>query len=249
MSSSKGFSLVELAVALAIIALLLAGALIPLSTQIDVRNSADTQRSMDSIRDAIIGFAQANGRLPCPANGGTPAGTVDTTTWPTSIAAGAEQWNASANVCYTVMGVVPWTTLGVAETDAWGRRFTYRVSPAFADGNGASTWASATTTSPPSAGNQNQPCTTPIPQPASPTSFALCTLGDIAVFTRGAANTNAVQLGTALPAIFISHGKNGFGAWQTNGTRLNPIPTGNDEAANINGNMSAIPFVGSYTQQ
>ncbi len=38
MSRSKGFSLVELAVALAIIALLLAGALIPFSTQIEVRN-------------------------------------------------------------------------------------------------------------------------------------------------------------------------------------------------------------------
>jgi len=251
MSRSKGFSLVELAVALAIIALLLAGALIQLSTQIDVRNSADTQRSMESIRDAIIGFAQANGRLPCPANGGTPAGTVDTTTWsPASIAAGAEQWNTGANVCYTVMGVVPWTTLGVTETDAWGRRCTYRVSPAFADGFTASpqTWSTTTGTSPASAGTQSPACA-PTPIPTSPTSFALCTLGDIAVFTRGAANTNAVQLGTALPAIFISHGKNGFGAWQTNGTRLNPIPTGNDEAANINGNMSAIPFVGSYTQQ
>ncbi|TMH85605.1 MAG: prepilin-type N-terminal cleavage/methylation domain-containing protein [Betaproteobacteria bacterium] len=43
--SSKGFSLVELAVALAIIALLLAGALIPLSTQIDVRNSAEAPSS------------------------------------------------------------------------------------------------------------------------------------------------------------------------------------------------------------
>jgi len=59
MSRSKGFSLVELAVALAIIALLIAGALIPLSTQMDVRNVADTRRSMESIRDAIIGFAQA----------------------------------------------------------------------------------------------------------------------------------------------------------------------------------------------
>src|SRR3977135_2949721 len=86
MSRGKGFSLVELAVSLAIIALLLAGALIPLSAQLDVRNGADTQRSMESIRDAIIGFAQANGRLPCPANGATPSGTVDTTTWPTSIA-------------------------------------------------------------------------------------------------------------------------------------------------------------------
>jgi prepilin-type N-terminal cleavage/methylation domain-containing protein len=248
MIRSKGFSLVELAVALAIIALLLAGALIPLSTQIDVRNGADSQRSMESIREAIVGFAQANGRLPCPANGATPAGTVDTTTWPTSISAGAEQWNAGANVCYAVMGVVPWTTLGVAETDAWGRRFTYRVSPAFADGFAAvpATWSTIIGTSPASAGNQNPPCA-PTPTPTSPTTFALCTLGDIAVWTRGAATTTAAPLGTALPAVIISHGKNGFGAWQTNGIRISPIPAGNDEAANVNGGApSAIP-PGSYT--
>ena len=107
MSRGKGFSLVELAVSLAIIALLLAGALIPLSAQIDVRNGADTQRSMESIRDAVMGFAQANGRLPCPANGATPAGTVDTTTWATAVGAGAEQWDPPNNRCYTVFGVVP----------------------------------------------------------------------------------------------------------------------------------------------
>ena len=242
MSRGKGFSLVELAVSLAIIALLLAGAFIPLSAQIDVRNGADTQRSMESIRDAMVGFAQANGRLPCPANGATPAGTVDTTTWPTSVAAGAEQWNAGANVCYTVFGVVPWTTLGVAETDAWGRRFTYRVSPAFADGFAALTWSTTTATSP---ANQSPACA-PTPTPTSPTSFALCTLGDIAVFTRGGATTTAVPLGTALPAVFISHGKNGFGAWQNTGIRLSPVPSSNDEAANLNGNTTAIP-TGGYT--
>ena|ERR1700693_596448 len=247
MSRSKGFSLVELAVALAIIALLLAGALIPLSTQIDVRSGADTQRSMDSIRDAIIGFAQANGRLPCPADGSIPAGGTDAAGRP----AGAEQLTPatlpppSTATCTNSFGVVPWTTLGVAETDAWGRRFTYRVSPVFADGFGLLTWSTVTGTSPASAGTQSPACT-PTPTPTSPTTFALCTLGDIAVFTRGGATTTAVALGTALPAVFISHGKNGFGAWQTNGTRLNPIPAGNDEAANINGNMTAIPS-GGYT--
>ena len=268
---SKGFSLVELAVALAIIALLLAGAMIPLSTQIDVRNSVDTQRSMESIRDAIIGFAQANGRLPCPANGGTPAGTVDTTTWPTSVGAGAEQWDPNNNRCYIAFGVVPWTTLGVSETDAWGRRLTYRVAPAFADAISLNTWQSRQTAIPgpgifvptqvapfpASPGDQNPTCPSSTPPLVSPfvlspapalSSFALCSLGDIAVFTRGGATTTAVPLGTALPAIFISHGKNGFGAWQTNGTRLNPIPAGNDEAANALGNVTATPS-GGYVNQ
>jgi len=238
MSRSKGFSLVELAVALAIIALLLAGALIPLSTQIDVRNGADTQRTMDSVRDALIGFAQANGRLPCPADGSLAAG-----------AAGAGIEQVSGNSCVTVnsasctaingaaipCSVVPWATLGTPETDAWGRRFSYRVSPIFADLNAAGTWATTT----PAA--QNQPCV-PTPVPTAPTSFALCSLGSIAVFTRGGASTTAVVSGAALPAVIVSHGKNGFGAWQPNGTRLNPIPVGNDEAANTSGgNTTAIP--------
>ena len=255
MSRSKGFSLVELAVALAIIALLLAGALIPLSTQIDVRNSADTQRSMESIRDAIFGFAQANGRLPCPANGGTPAGTVDTTTWATPVGAGAEQWDPNNNRCYIVFGVVPWTTLGVSETDAWGRRLSYRVAPAFADAVSLTTWNTRFNAYSPPAGNLAQAVSSPTsPANQAPTcdlivapsssSFALCTLGDIAVWTRGTATTTAVPLGTALPAVIISHGKNGFGGWQTSGTRLSPIPSSNDEAANVNGNVTVTPSGG-----
>jgi prepilin-type N-terminal cleavage/methylation domain-containing protein len=257
MSRSKGFSLVELAVALAIIALLLAGALIPLSTQIDVRNGADTQRSMESIREAIIGFAQANGRLPCPADGSLPAG---------AAGAGTEQVSGNSctatnsAACTAVNGaipcsVVPWATLGVPETDAWGRRFTYRVSPAFADAVILTTWNTRVNAYSPPAGNLAQTVSSPTsPANQAPTcdltvapnssSFALCTLGDIAVFTRGGTTTTAAPLGTALPAVIISHGKNGFGAWQTNGTRLNPIPTGNDEAANSNGNTTAIPSGG-----
>jgi len=252
MSKSKGFSLVELAVALAIIALLLAGALIPLSTQIEVRNAADTQRAMESIREAIVGFAQANGRLPCPADGSIAAG---------AAGAGTEQIGLSS--CFNVggsFGVIPWATLGVPETDAWGRRFSYRVAPAFADKVSLATWNTIkntsgysapappptylpqTTSSPDSPQNQSPLCNLTTPPTFS--SFALCTLGDIAVFTRGGSTTTAVPLGTALPAVFISHGKNGFGAWQTNGTRLNPIPTGNDEAANVNGNTTATPSGG-----
>jgi prepilin-type N-terminal cleavage/methylation domain-containing protein len=241
MRRSKGFSLVEIAVALAIVALLLAGMLMPLSAQIDVRNGADTQRTMESIRDAIIGFAQANGRLPCPADGSVPAGTAGAGTELLIVNSCAAANSAS---CTAINGavpcwVVPWATLGTPETDAWGRRFSYRVSPAFADLNAANTWATTT----PAA--QNPGCA-PTPLPTAPTSFALCSLGSIAVFTRGGANTTAVLLGATLPAVIISLGKNGFGAWQPNGTRLGPLPVGNDEAANANGNMTATP-TGGYS--
>src|SRR6266705_3650005 len=94
MNPSRGFTLAELAVAVAIIGLLLAGALIPFSTQIDVRNVADTQRAMESIREAVIGFAQANGRLPCPADGNIAAGT-----------AGAGTEVLGLNSCFNVGGI------------------------------------------------------------------------------------------------------------------------------------------------
>ena len=219
MIRSKGFSLVELAVALFIIALLLAGALIPLSTQIEVRNAAETQRSLDSIREAIIGFAQANGRLPCPADGTKPAG---------AAGAGTEVLGgASPNTtCPNLFGVVPWTTLGVPETDRWGRRFSYQVSAIFADGTGLSSWNNPL---PPPTG-QSPACTAPVPAPTQ-SSFALCSMGNLTLNTRSESTRAATALGLALPAVIISHGKNGAGAYTPGGVTL-PAPSGADETAN-----------------
>ena len=65
---AHGFTLIEMAVAMFIIALLLGSILVPLQTQIESRNFESTQRMLDQAREAIIGFAAANGRLPCPAS-------------------------------------------------------------------------------------------------------------------------------------------------------------------------------------
>src|SRR5690242_2544505 len=196
MSNSRGFSLIELAVALAIIALLIAGALLPLSTQIEVRNTADTRRSMDSIREAMIGFAQVNGRLPCAADGTIPAG-------------GA---NAGQEACPSTSGVVPWAALGVPETDSWGRRFSYWVSPIFSDAVGTTFGC------------------TPVPAPTQ-SSFALCSQGVLTVNTRNEGTHVASALGSVSPAVIISHGKNGRGAYTPSGALL-AAPVGADEAAN-----------------
>lgn len=256
---SKGFTIAEVAVAIAILALLLFGALVPFSAQVEIRNVADTRRALDSIREAIIGFAQTNGRLPCPASGNIVFG---------AAGAGIEQFNGTNCVAALggAFGVVPWATLGTAETDAWGRRFSYRVSPAFADaifapsppnpaGTFLATWNTLLNappaaippnltqfnTNPTSPGDQAPYCnltTAPVQS-----SFALCTLGDITVFTRSSAAGPAVPLAVAIPAVVVSHGKNGFGAWQPSGTQL-PAPPGADEAANASGSTKATPAGG-----
>jgi prepilin-type N-terminal cleavage/methylation domain-containing protein len=229
----KGFTLAELAIALFIIALLLGGTMLPLSAQIEVRNVTDTRRTMDQIKEALVGFAQAGGRLPCPALGSLATSTAG---------AGGEQWDSVNNRCSAALGVIPWATLGVPETDAWGRRFTYRVSPAFADAVSVATYESRTATMPASPANQAPSCS-PTPTP-SQSSFALCSLGDMTVLTRSDGNhASFTPVGTGLPAVFVSHGKNGLGAFQSNGVRLTGSG-GADEAANSSGTVTATPGSG-----
>ena len=266
---SRGFTLAELAVAMVIVALLLASALWPLSTQMEMRAISETQRTMEEIRDAIIGFALATGRLPCPADGSIAASQTKTkaytpTSGSTTLAAGAEQYepyppsgsprcmdvNSASPAAGIVYGVVPWSTLGVKEVDAWGRRFGYRVSPAFTDAVSAGTWAtSKTTTVPVSPEHQstsplsmtcNPPTDPAIPAPTL-ASFALCTIGDIAVLNPTiTTKTPTAAEATNVPAVIVSYGKNGVGAYQTNGFAVAGT-TSTHEAANVSATTTANP--------
>lgn len=111
----QGFSLVELAVVLVIVGLLASGLMLSLGTQRESATTQEAQRQLENIREAVIGFALANGRLPCPA---------------LSTLANTDS-NAGRENCTLQHGVVPWATLGVSEVDPWGNRFTYFVSQKF----------------------------------------------------------------------------------------------------------------------
>ncbi|MBK9572503.1 MAG: prepilin-type N-terminal cleavage/methylation domain-containing protein [Rhodoferax sp.] len=63
-----GFTLIEMAIALLIMGLLLGGGLTVLSAQIEQQRFKDTERLLVEAREAVIGFALANGRMPCPAS-------------------------------------------------------------------------------------------------------------------------------------------------------------------------------------
>lgn len=111
---SAGFTLVELAIVMFIIALLLGGMLMPLSAQQDVRARQETEQRLAEIREALYGFALLNGRLPQPASAG---------------GSGAEDASTCGSV--SCVGYVPWATLGTARTDSWGKLFRYTVSKEF----------------------------------------------------------------------------------------------------------------------
>lgn len=134
-----GFSLVEIAIAIFIITLLLGSILVPLTTQVEQRQIAETQNMLEDIKEALIGHAVAKGHLPCPDKTTTDAN-------PGTANDGIEDVKADGTcVNATNTGNVPWATLGLGASDPWGNRLRYRVHPSFAQRSPAILFGLATT--------------------------------------------------------------------------------------------------------
>jgi len=110
-----GFTLVELAIVLVIVALLASGLMVGIAAQRNAAETIDAQRQLENIRETLTGFALTHGRLPCPA-------LPNLTSSDASV--GVEN-------CAQPHGVLPWVTLGLPEVDPWGRRFTYYAHGSF----------------------------------------------------------------------------------------------------------------------
>lgn len=114
-----GFSFLELAVAMFILTLLLGSILVPLATQVEQRQISETQKMMEAARDALLGHAIAFGYLPCADTNNDGAENV-TGTVCTGTSSGISHGN------------LPWKTLGLAASDAWGNRIRYAVHEDYA---------------------------------------------------------------------------------------------------------------------
>ncbi|MBI4196059.1 MAG: type II secretion system protein [Betaproteobacteria bacterium] len=195
MKRSSGFTLVEMAVVIFIITLLLGSILVPLATQVEQKQISDTQKTLDEIREALVGFALVNGYLPCPDTNDD----------------GAEDVNAGTGRCGTVAGGIatgnlPWATVGVAGTDAWSNRFRYVLNERYA-------WR------PPA---------------------ALINLSGGGTDVRVCQAANCGGTGTAVVAVIVSHGKNGYGATNSLSGTTNPSPTGADELENTDADREVV---------
>jgi prepilin-type N-terminal cleavage/methylation domain-containing protein len=127
---ARGFTLTELAIVVMIVALLGGGVLMTLAAQNENRELAETRRTLELARDALLGFAVANGRLPCPATAASngleaPAGGACTITLDPGAGAATQP------------GFLPAITLGIGPTnsvgqliDAWGNPVRYAVTRA-----------------------------------------------------------------------------------------------------------------------
>lgn len=81
----------------------------------ELRRTQQTMASLALARDALVGFAVTYGRLPRPAISAT-----DGREAPLPC--------ASEEAC---TGLLPWVTLGVEPSDAWGKLLRYSVTPAY----------------------------------------------------------------------------------------------------------------------
>lgn len=119
-SRSRGFSLLEMAMVLLILGILMSGLFVALGDSADTRNRTTASTELDSIKEALLGYAQSVGRLPCPATVGS---------------VGVEAPIGGGN-CTSAHGFVPSVTLGIQGAvdgrgllvDPWGNPYRYSVA-------------------------------------------------------------------------------------------------------------------------
>jgi prepilin-type N-terminal cleavage/methylation domain-containing protein len=220
--SVRGFTLIEMAVVLVLIAI---GLTFALRITVALRAGAqvaDTRKAAENLRSAIIAYAVRNKRLPCPASGTTAS----------SDANYGKELRDSNNLCtgrvnptdLTVKGIIPWQTLGIgqdASLDGWFRRFTYEVSALAAE-----------------AGTS-----------AAPNTLLVGTTGAIAVWDKDPAgggtpaprqiNLEADNNNSGALFLLMSHGAGGSGAFVPSSTSTLPA-TADANAATLE-NINATP--------
>ena len=117
-SAEAGFSLVELAIALAVLGVMLTGLLGPLQQLRTHQRQQDTRAALAAIRQGLLGYAMSHGRLPCPAD---PA-----------LADSHAQAGLACRILACPASVrpacCPGKTLGAPALDAWGHRYSYAVA-------------------------------------------------------------------------------------------------------------------------
>jgi prepilin-type N-terminal cleavage/methylation domain-containing protein len=128
-SDQGGFTLIEVAIVLAIVSLLMGMGIQAFSRSLDNAKIKTTNERMDQIESAIVQFAIQNSYLPCPANGALPNTDGN---YGLSLTTSGVSGASACDITFAAGArVIPWRTLGLDELysrDGWGNRISYAVS-------------------------------------------------------------------------------------------------------------------------
>ena len=143
--SVSGFTLTEVAIVVAIVALLLGGLTVTLSAQVEQGNFEETRRRLEQARSLLFAFAIVHGRLPCPARSTSLADEVRNAAGQCTDG-GAEDYYGGMLAGGITGGLLPARAIGFQPVDAegfaidaWGNRIRYAVEKFVAGCSGAST--------------------------------------------------------------------------------------------------------------
>jgi prepilin-type N-terminal cleavage/methylation domain-containing protein len=232
---AAGFTLVELAVVMAIVSLLLGSLMYTLSAQNDQRNFEETRRRIEQARELVLAYALVNGQLPCPARSNSAGAEVRDALSRRCWDGAVEDYYGGALAGGVVGGFLPASTIGYGQVDssgfavdAWQNRIRYAVARTLA----------ASTCSPPT-----PPITLANPHWVNAQNMKAngiaCQPGDLLVCKSSAVTpaisstscggasppANQIMTKSLVVAIIFSTGKNGAAS---DASRV-------DEAANLDG--------------
>lgn len=122
----RGFTLIELAIVMAVVGIVLGGTAQLLGSQLDQKRVRISRERLQGSYDALVAFYAANSRLPCPADGSLARDDADYGRAQPEVSGPCDVAAVGAN-----RRVLPWRTLGLQEEasyDGWRRRLSFHVS-------------------------------------------------------------------------------------------------------------------------
>ncbi|MCF6254279.1 MAG: prepilin-type N-terminal cleavage/methylation domain-containing protein [Thiomicrorhabdus sp.] len=194
----KGFSLLELVIAMAVLAALAVVTVNVVKNQQEYSHAIQNEQYMQQVQSAFMTFVKTNGFLPCPDTTGDGKENRATT---------------SPFECTLARGRIPFLELGVARTDAWQQPLFYAVNTKadssglleIADPNKAASYFN----------NQGAPIfgfrTPPVGKVGGTGNYRICSeFTDIATGCPGSSTSLIEEFAIA---VIVSFGQNGAATW------------------------------------